>query len=98
MAGRIDVGADSYAVGVVAQKKGGYAGIEIKIAQPDERVKASVQPGQNAFPHNKKNAELGAALDADIADLQKAGAVGDILKANGLDASAAKVGEPRLIK
>jgi polar amino acid transport system substrate-binding protein len=34
-AGRIEVGVDSYGTGAYAQKKGGYPGIQIKVAQPD---------------------------------------------------------------
>ncbi len=95
-AGRIDVGTDSYAVGVTAQLKGGYPGIQIKVAEGDPRIQASMQAGQAAFPFSKTNAALGAALDANIAELHKAGAIGKILQQYGLAPSAAEVGEPRL--
>ena len=37
-AGRIEIGVDSYGTGAYAQKRGGYRGIIIKVAEPDPRV------------------------------------------------------------
>ena len=96
-AGRIDVAIDSYAVGIEAQKKGGYTGVKIMVAEPDDRVAASRQPGQANFPYTKNNSELGAALASDIVDLHKSGAIAEILKKHGLSPSAADVGEARVI-
>jgi polar amino acid transport system substrate-binding protein len=97
-AGRIDVGTDSYAVAQYDQKKGGYSSIKIMAVKPDPRVPASVQPGQTAFPYTKSNQALGDALSADIADLHKSGDIARILKAHGLEPSAADVGQPRLVQ
>jgi polar amino acid transport system substrate-binding protein len=98
MTGRIDVAVDSYGTGVYAQSQGAYEGIEIVIAQPDERVPVSVEPAQIALLYHLDNPELGKALDSEIQELQKAGKIADILEANGLDRSGAETGEPRLIE
>lgn len=97
-AGRVEIGVDSYGTGAYAQKNGGYAGIQIKVAEPDDRVQASIQAAQSALLYAKDNTAFGAALDAGIQELHASGKMGEILKANGLDPSGADVGEPRLVK
>jgi polar amino acid transport system substrate-binding protein len=86
-AGRIQVGVDGYGTGVYAQKKGGYPGIIIKVAEPDPRVLASTNASQANLLYTKGNTSLGTALDADIAKF---------LTSFGLDPSGANTGEPRL--
>ncbi|RWR26963.1 amino acid ABC transporter substrate-binding protein [Sinirhodobacter populi] len=98
MTGRIDVAADSYGTGVYAQSQGAYDGIAIKLAAPDPRVPVSVEPAQIALLSHLSNPELGAAIDAEIQELQAAGKIADILEANGLDRSGAETGAPRLIQ
>jgi polar amino acid transport system substrate-binding protein len=61
-------------------------------------VQATVQPAQTAFPYTKANTELGAALDATVAELHESGRMVELLEEHGLPASAAEVGEPRLIE
>ena len=97
-AGRIEVGFESYTVVKEAMKAGAYAGLEVKVIEPDERIPASMEPGQSTFPHPKGNDAMTAALDADIAALRASGRLAEILIAAGLDASAAEPSEPRLIK
>lgn len=97
-AGRIDVGADSYDVGVIAQRKGAFPGIRIEVARPDNRVKASVSPGQAGLPYTKSNTALGEALDDHIRELHSSGEIKTILESFGLDPTASDVGEPRLIE
>jgi polar amino acid transport system substrate-binding protein len=97
-AGRIDGAFESYVVGLEAQKSGAYAGLQIKVVEADDRVGASTEPGQANFPYTKGNTTLGAALDADIAELHKNGKIAEILKKFGLDPSGADTGAPRLIK
>lgn len=98
MTGRIDVAVDGYGTGAYAKSQGAYEGIEIVIAKPDERVPVSVEPAQIALLYHKDNPELGAAIDAEIRELQKTGKIADILEAHGLDRSGAETGEPRLIE
>lgn len=97
-AGRVEIGVDSFGTGAYAQKNGGYPGIQIKVAEPDDRVQASIQAAQAALPYSKDNPEFGAALDAGIQKLHASGELAEILKANGLDPSGSDVGEPRLVK
>jgi polar amino acid transport system substrate-binding protein len=97
-AGRVQIGVDSYGTGAYAQKRGGYAGIIIKVAEPDERVQASIQAAQSGFPYTKANTSLGAAMDADIVAMHADGKIAGFLKSFGLDPSGADVGEPRLVK
>jgi polar amino acid transport system substrate-binding protein len=97
-AGRIQVGFESYIVGLEAQKNGAYPGMKIKIIEPDKRIGASIQPAQSAFPYTKDNQKLGAALDADIQKLHETGKIAEILKKYGLDSSGAETGPPRLIQ
>ncbi len=95
-AGRIQIGVDSYGTGAYAQKRGGYAGIVIKVAQPDPRVLASTDASQANLLYTKANASLGSALDADIADMHKNGDIAKYLGSFGLDPSGAETGAPRL--
>ncbi len=97
-AGRVQIGVDSYGTGAYAQKqKGGYPGIIIKVAEPDQRVQASIQAAQANLPYTKSNTSLGAAMDADIEGMHKDGKIAGFLKSFGLDPSGAETGEPRLI-
>ena len=60
-AGRIEIGVDGYGVGSTAQRDGALKGIQIKVAQPDERVGASVAPPQIGLPITLDNTALLAA-------------------------------------
>ena len=97
-AGRIEIGVDSYGTGAYAQKRGGYRGIIIKVAEPDPRVQASIQAAQSGFPYTKANASLGAAMDADIVAMHTDGKIAGFLRSFGLNPSGADVGTPRLVK
>ncbi|WP_237478849.1 substrate-binding periplasmic protein [Lichenibacterium dinghuense] len=97
-AGRIDVGVDSYATGVYAQKKGGYPGIKILVSKPDPRVQSSVEPAQSGLLYTKGNKALGEALDDGIAKMHADGTIANLLKQNGLDPSGADVGAPRIMQ
>ena len=97
-AGRIDVGVDSYATGVYAQKKGGYQGIKILVSKPDSRVQSSIEPAQSGLLYTKGNKELGVAIDDGIAKMRADGTIANLLKENGLDPSGADVGAPRIME
>lgn len=97
-AGRIEVAVDSYAVGRTAQAKGSYQGAKIEIAEPDERIRATIQAGQATLPHDKANTGLRDAINADIEELRRTGTIADILTRFGLDVGAADVGASRLIE
>ncbi|WP_057467312.1 substrate-binding periplasmic protein [Rhizobium sp. Root1203] len=96
-AGRIDVGVDAYNYGVYVQKtSGGYKGIAIKLAQPDDRVQASITPPQAGLLYTKGNDSLGKALDASVA--KQHDAIVEALEKVGFDKKVGDVGEPRLTK
>jgi polar amino acid transport system substrate-binding protein len=97
-AGRIDVAVDSYASAVYANDSIGGGKYSVEVAQPDPAVAASKEPAQAGFPIPKDNKGLLKAIDADIEAMQEDGTIADILQKNGLDASAADTGKPRLIK
>jgi polar amino acid transport system substrate-binding protein len=93
-AGRIDIGIDSYG-SAQFNKKGDF---KVTVIKPHDAIAASKEAAQIAIPVPKKNTELLAALNADLKTLRENGKLAEILKANGLDASAANTGEARLIK
>ncbi|MBV2185937.1 MAG: transporter substrate-binding domain-containing protein [Rhizobium sp.] len=98
IAGRLAAAFDGYSTGVSAIKQGSLNGIQVKVMDPDERIAASREAGQGTFPMSKKNEAFSAAIDADIAELQKSGKIAEILAKHGLEASAADTGAPRLIE
>jgi polar amino acid transport system substrate-binding protein len=56
-----------------------------------------MDPGQSNFPYTKTNTGLGSALDEDIAALRADGSIAAILKAHGLNPSAADPGPAKLL-
>jgi polar amino acid transport system substrate-binding protein len=81
---------------VVAQQNGELKGVQIKVPPSDPRM-PSMDPGQSNFPYTKDNAALGKALEEDIAALRADGSIAAILKAHGLNPSAADPGPPKLL-
>ena len=96
--GRIDVAVDGYSTGVVAAQKGALGDVKVNVAAPDERVKATKEAAQAAFPYSLNAKELGVALDAAIAEMHADGTIVTILKSYGLDGTAADTGAPRLVE
>lgn len=96
--GRIDVAVDGYSTGVVAAQKGALGDVKVNVAAPDERVKATKEAAQAAFPYPLNAKEFGAALDAAIAEMHADGTIVTILKSYGLDGTAADTGAPRLVE
>lgn len=98
-AGRIDAAADGYNYAAYAQKTAGaYEGIEIKLAQPDERISASVKAPQAGVLYTKGNDTLGAAIDATIGRLVSEGAMTKAITDAGYDPRVAETGEPWLVQ
>ncbi len=96
-AGRIDVGIDSLPVSELHAKQNGD-GWQVKTADPDDSVGASVKPAQTGIPYTKSNAALGTALNEDIATLRKDGKLAEILKAHDVDPKESEVGENYLLQ
>lgn len=96
--GRIDVAVDGYSTGVVAEQKGVLGDVKVNVAAPDERVKATKEAAQAAFPYSFNAKELGVALDAAINEMHADGTIVTVLKSYGLDGTAAETGAPRLVE
>lgn len=96
--GRIDAAVDGAAPGILAMQRGELGDIKVVIADPDQRVAASVESAQVGFPMSQKAPKLVEALNAALAEMKKNGDIAKILAAYGLDASAADTGTPRLIR
>jgi polar amino acid transport system substrate-binding protein len=97
-AGRVSVGVDSYGTGVFAQKKGGYAGFQIKVSEPDQRVRATVNSAQIGFLYSKDNEVLGKALNEYIQNMHQTGTTQRIFTEHGLDPQAAIPGPSRFVQ
>lgn len=91
-AGRIAIAVDSF-----GSQKATNPGNQIKVAEPDPAVAASKEAAQAAFPVPKQNTALVEAFNAHIKQMHADGTFAKILKDNGLEESAADVGQPRLI-
>lgn len=95
---RLEAVADSFAVAIAAQQKGAYANSKIVVADADERVRATMQPGQVAFVYTKSNELLGSALSNNILAMHGDGQIKKIVTSFGLSESITEVGEPRLVE
>lgn len=95
---RLDVLITGYSVAVTAQQHGQLKGMQIKVADKDERVGASVNAGQGTFPISKRNEEMMKAFNDQIKSMHEDGTIAATLKRYGLDPSAAETGAPRLLK
>ncbi|CAN7577522.1 transporter substrate-binding domain-containing protein [Ensifer adhaerens] len=96
--GRIDVAVDGYSTGVVAEKNRALKDVKVKVAASDDRVRATKEAAQAAFPYSFNAKELGVALDAGIEAMHADGTIVGILKSYGLDGTAAETGAPRLVQ
>src|SRR6267378_7135803 len=91
--GRLDIAIDGYGAAIFDAK-----GTDFKLAvlKTDPRITATSNPSQTAILVDPKERKLAAALNDLIAKLRSSGGLVKILNANGLPASAADVGPPRL--
>ncbi|WP_449278890.1 ABC transporter substrate-binding protein [Leucobacter sp. GX24907] len=92
--GRIDIAVDSFGSGMYNLEDTDF---QVEVVEPDDRVAASLEAAQIMFPIAPDNSSLTEAMDEFITQLRESGELGEILEENGLDASAADVGEARLI-
>ncbi|KAB1660815.1 transporter substrate-binding domain-containing protein [Pseudoclavibacter sp. CFCC 13796] len=83
--GRLGAAVDSYGVQVSEYKD--QTDYTVKIAEPDNRVVASVEPAQTVFPISKENSGLKEALDADLKKMREDGSLAELVKSNGFDES-----------
>lgn len=95
--GRVDVAVDG--AGGTTNMLTQMGTDEFQPATPpaDDRIQATIHPGQIGWPVTKSNTELVDALNADIAELRESGRVAELLKKYGYPDSAGTVGEPDLL-
>ncbi|MDR1791203.1 MAG: transporter substrate-binding domain-containing protein [Propionibacteriaceae bacterium] len=93
-AGRIDLGFDSVAV---SQDKAKGTDFVVTVAEPDDRVAASVKAAQIGLPLTKGNAELLTAVNEDIKTLRDNGTLKAIFEKYGVDTTLLDVGDNYLI-
>lgn len=91
---RLDAALEGYGAAVVLN-----AGTDVKVTllQADDRIKATTQASQTSFLLSKSNEGFVTAVNAAIEEDRAAGLIGETLTTHGLDASAAVVGEGRVI-
>jgi polar amino acid transport system substrate-binding protein len=92
--GRLDVAIDGYGAAIISTKGTNF---KLAVVQPDPRIPATSAPSQTAILIDPSENDLATTLNALIGDLRSNGELVRILGANGLPASAAEVGTPRLI-
>ncbi|KQR69937.1 substrate-binding periplasmic protein [Rhizobium sp. Leaf341] len=98
-ADRLDVGFLGYNAGSYNQKaQGAYPGIAIRIAEPDDRIQATVLPPQTTVLYTKGNTSLGTALDLSIAHQHADGSMAKAVQDVGFDPALLDVGAPRFVK
>ncbi|GAB3624399.1 glutamine ABC transporter substrate-binding protein [Mariniluteicoccus endophyticus] len=91
-AGRIEIGIDSYGSGVFNNPD-----LKVEVVEKDPTIAGTLDAAQASFPMPKGKDALAKAINEDIAELHKNGKIKEILVKHKLDASAADVGEPRLL-
>jgi polar amino acid transport system substrate-binding protein len=92
--GRIDAAVDGFTTGVVAQQTGKVQGARSKFRCPIRGCHRWI-PANPTF--RKTNTALDTALDEDIAALRADGLIAAILKAHGLNPSAADPSPPKIL-
>ncbi|WP_052226474.1 substrate-binding periplasmic protein [Microbacterium mangrovi] len=96
-AGRINATVGGFIAANQYLKKHDMTGYEVTVLQSDERLPATVQPGQTNFPVNLQNAELGEAIDSYIAELRASGELDKIAEKYGLDPKVMHPAAPNLL-
>lgn len=94
-AGRLEAALDGFGSAVIQNEGQKY---KVRVLKQDPRIDATMNPSQTAFLLDKINDSFVKAVDASLELYRKDGAIGEALKAYGLDPSGADVGEPRVIE
>jgi polar amino acid transport system substrate-binding protein len=71
--------------------------VTVTVAEPDERIPASLEPAQGSMPFHKEADSLREAFDDYIQGLHESGELKEILEKWGLDPALADVGEPYFV-
>jgi polar amino acid transport system substrate-binding protein len=89
-AGRIDAGIEGFGAAVNLTKD---TDVQVKLYQPDPRVKATTLPTQTAFLMSHSNPSFVDAMNKSLAGYRQEGVIAAALAGYGLPASAADVGD-----
>ena len=93
-AGRIDAALDGYGAATIATQGEDY---KIEVLEEDDRVASTNEPSQTAVLFDPANEGLAEAFNELASEMREDGRLVDILAEYGLPASAAEVGDSRLI-
>ena len=93
-AGRLDAALDGYGAATISAAGTDF---ELAVLEEDDRVPATNEPSQASMLLNPDNADLVEALDALVEKMRADGRLVEVLGDHGLPASAAEVGEARLV-
>jgi polar amino acid transport system substrate-binding protein len=93
-AGRLAAALDGYGAATIATQGEDY---KIEVLEEDERVASTNEPSQTAVLFDPANEGLSEAFNELAAEMRADGRLVDILAGYGLPASAAEVGDSRLI-
>lgn len=94
-AGRIDAALEGFGAAVVLNAG---TDLKVKLLEADERVTATTQASQTSFLLSKTNTAFVDAMNASIEEYRGNGLIAKTLVEYGLDASAADVGDARIIE
>lgn len=94
-AGRLDAGLEGFGAAVTLLKGTDF---KVKLLKPDPRIPATTLASQTSFLLPKENKDLTTAVDATLSAFRANGTIVKALEAYGLPASAADVGEMRVIE
>ncbi|MBL3688020.1 hypothetical protein D3248_13790 [Leucobacter zeae] len=96
-AGRIDGTVQGFIAAHTYLSKHGITGFDVTVLEADDRLPATLDPGQTNFPVNQENEALGAAIDSFISELRDSGELDKIAEQYDLDPSVMHPGEPNLL-
>lgn len=96
-AGRIDGTVQGFIAAHTYLEKHGITDFQVTVLDPDDRLPATLDPGQTNFPVNKENEALGKAIDSFVAELRESGELDKIAEEYGLDPQVMHPGDPNLL-
>lgn len=96
-AGRVDGTVQGFIAAHTYLDKHGITDFQVTVLDADDRLPATLDPGQTNFPVNKENEALGEAIDSFIAELRESGELDAIAEEYGLDPQVMHPGDPNLL-
>lgn len=96
-AGRIEATVQGFIAAHTYLDKHGITDFQVTVLDPDDRLPATLEPGQTNFPVNKENESLGKAIDSFVAELRDSGELDKIAEQYNLDTQVMHPGDPNLL-